>query len=110
MKQKLLNFIIRNIFNGFTEYDVVTFNKASKMVFINGKQLTDQEVNSYKEEAHLIMQTQLWKLAESTLTKNAHDKLITNSVNWEDVYFGKAMLYNLSVIKNVIQIFIDLKK
>jgi predicted lipoprotein len=110
MKQKLLNLIVRHIFNGFNEHDVITHNKPANIIFVNDKKLTDEEVRMYREEAELIKGTQLWGLIESTLTKNAQDKIVTNSISWEDTYFGKAMLYNISVIKNILKIFVDSKK
>lgn len=109
MKQFILNTIVKKVFNGFPQSGFITRNRA-RLIFVDGKRLTDNEVRAHQEEAELIQGTQLWQLIESTLMKSAQDKIVTNSANWEDVYFGKAMLYNISVIKNILQIFIDSNK
>lgn len=110
MKQRLLNYVMRHIFKGFVIGDLLTYNKASKMYFLNGKQMSEPEVRILKEEAEYIKRTQLWGLVESNLTKKAHEKIVTESLNWEDVFFGKAMLYVVSVIQEFFKILVDVKK
>lgn len=69
---------------------------------IGGKKMTDTEINNLQSEAHMIEGTRLWKLMVETSSAAAEDSIFRSSKNIEDIHYGKAILFSLSILKNVL--------
>lgn len=73
-------------------------------VKIGGQKMTESEVANLQNEASMIEGTRFWKLAVETLSAAAEDSIFRSSKNMEDIHYGKTMLFNISVIKNLFSI------
>jgi len=100
-KQEQLNKVVKNLFNGVTEDDVLQQN--GKQILKKGKPLSKAEVKAYSVEAQDILKTKVWEEIYNSLRLAANKKMYEDSTSFEDMYFGKAMLWNLNVIKKKLE-------
>jgi hypothetical protein len=68
-----------------------------------GEPLTDQQKKILREEAVYYKGTDLYKVFQNTLTETARQKMFDKAKSWEDMTYGKALLYNLDVEKKIIE-------
>lgn len=73
-------------------------------MFIQGKKITDSELKMLKEESSYILRTRLWSILTNSLKDQAKKSMFERSKSWEDMLFGKAMLYNLDVQEKIIEL------
>lgn len=71
---------------------------------IGGEKATETEIANLKNEAQMIEGTRMWKLMMETTTAAAEESIFKSSKNIEDIHYGKAMLFNLSVLKNMLSV------
>ncbi len=55
-------------------------------------------------EAKALEGFKIWKLMSATTKHQAEDKIFNKSTSIEDIRSGKAMLYNLSLQKSIINV------
>jgi hypothetical protein len=103
IKMYLLNFIIAGLFKGVTLENVIEFDNK-KGVLINKETLTERQKKTLVEEAKYIEKTELWKILTSTLRHNAHQTMFEKSTVLDDLFFAKAMLYNIDVQEKIVTI------
>lgn len=103
LKIRVLNLLLRNLFNAVTINDIIVVNKGR--VIVAGKELTKAQILALKSDAKLLERCELYKLIKKNLRHEAHNRLYNNSVTTDDMIFGKAMLHNLSLMNNFIKKF-----
>lgn len=74
------------------------------VVRIGGEKLSETEVTNLRNEGKMIEGTRLWKIVTETLTAAAEDSIFKSSKVMEDIHYGKALLFNISVIQNIFKI------
>ena len=98
---KDINEIVKSVFNGVTPDDVLRFDGGK---FIVGEQVLPQEdIQILQMQAMMIRDSYTWKLLMNNMKNLAIKRLAYDSKNYEDVYFGKAMLYELDVIQRSVE-------
>jgi hypothetical protein len=88
-------------------YKVISSETAANggmYVKLGGKKIADNELVNLQSEGKMIEGTRLWKILVETLTSAAEDSIFKSSKNMEDIHYGKTMLFNLSVLKNILSI------
>lgn len=102
MRQRILNWILRNYLKAVVFEDVITTEGKLKL---GGEPIEVGQRNSFRIEARTIQDMQLWRSLRETLKQKAHESMFSKSRSWEDMFFGKALLYNLDLIEKHIQFF-----
>lgn len=86
--------------------DIITISynpdKTIKNIILGGEVTTPAMVKILKEEIKAFRAFNLYKIFKSTLKDQARDIMFTKSQTFEDMRSGKMMLYNLSVIDNIL--------
>lgn len=67
-----------------------------------GKSLTPQQAANLHTEAQVIAKMGLWKIMTETLRHTAHLKMFSKAENFDDMKWGKAMLYNIDVMETIV--------
>lgn len=76
---------------------------AGKYVcYLGGKKLTDNQAANLKQEVMIFKKGSLYKLLTETLSHDAKLRMFEKSKTTDDMFFGKAMLYNVSIIDTII--------
>lgn len=86
---------------------VISVNKTG-LILLNGEQLTIPELKNLKSEVHALKEFQIYKILQNTVRQKAIEKAILASTDLytpkgnEQVLAGKMMVYNLDIIKTII--------
>jgi hypothetical protein len=92
MIRKILNYILKNKLKALTEKDLINWANAD-----------DNKRKIYIEQAKEISKLKLYKDIMKHLKASSQEMMFTKSKSWEDMYFGKAMLYNIDLIEQFIE-------
>lgn len=97
IKHKILNLVIKHLFNGVTEQDVLKVDRSGKM-YHRGQPLPAKHVESLASSARLIRELDVYKYVLTDMQYTANKRMYVDGTNTDDMLFGKAMLYCLEVI------------
>ncbi len=103
----LLNERISSLLGIVDERKVVREDKLRKFIFIGDEQITPERRHNLQQEAEVITQTELWSLMENTIRKSAHNKLMVEAKDLNDLLAGKMALYNLDLLKKILTVFLS---
>lgn len=100
MRTRILNFILKHLFNTITEEDILkVFN--GKM-YTNNTELSKQDSRSVVTGAATIKSLLTWELLIKEMKHLSNERIYKHSTNEHDLIFGKAMLYTISILESKI--------
>ena len=91
LRAKLVNYLIRNLLKPVTSDDVL--QEVGGVLYLNGQPLQENEEMGLIGEARTIKQMALFQLFLNGIHSACIKKIAEQSNGWEDVYFGKALLW-----------------
>lgn len=98
IKQRLKNWVLKDLFNATTSTDFITPIRGR--LFINGKPLSQGQVQMVARQSTEVMdKSHVVSLVLNELSHIAHEKIYYK----DDREFGKAMLYNINLMRNKLQ-------
>jgi len=107
--QKLLiNFIVKNLFNGITEDDILRI-VSREVVFYKGKKLPQEDVERIKNEAERFIKSPLWRYLHDEVRYQANLRMFNKSQTVDDILAGKMALWVLEVIRKKLNVLRQLK-
>ncbi len=101
MRKWIINKLLRHLLNPVMVEDVLTLDKVGR-VYFNNKLATKNELKALNAEAKFISKSRAWQILTATPESQAHKKMFQNSTNFEDMFFGKAMLFNIDLQRNIL--------
>jgi hypothetical protein len=101
MKRRIRNFLLKNLFNSISEYDIIC--KKGKYFFIGDDRLPDHYLNQLEEEAKAIQVTDLWKYLLKDAKYQANKQIYVKSRTEEDIYWGKALLWAIDILETKVK-------
>ena len=96
------NFILKEYLGAIVLDDILTIDKNKNKVFLNGLEVADNHLGRLIEEARTLKTYNIWSIIQNTLADNARKKMFEKSTSFEDMFWGKTMLYNLDVIQKIV--------
>lgn len=104
IRQRILNWIVRDLFVGLTEDDILKFHIKKKIdsegkpyVEVTGSvgrtKLSRQDITHLKSESKRFRKTYLYKIIIRNMVFSAESRMFAKANNADDLFFGKAMLY-----------------
>lgn len=72
------------------------------VVRIAGKKIAPGQASQLRNEAQMLQKMQLWKVITTTLENTARLKMFEQSQSFDDMKYGKTMLYNVDVTKQIV--------
>ncbi len=103
MKQRIENWLLRHLFNAITINEIVSNHPKTGVLLIDGQPIEPMELASLQAEIKAIEGFRVWKLMFHTTKHLAEDKIFNKSIDFTDVTYGKAMLYNLSLQASILE-------
>lgn len=104
MKKKLINWLLNrllpNLLNSVSTESVLKVVRGG--TYLGNEKITQAQADNLALEAKRIEATRLWQVMMETLKNDANQKMFTNSVSFDDMWAGKMMIYNLSVLDKII--------
>ena len=71
--------------------------KGGKYI-LRGREITQEEILQIRQDADIFKDSLIWNILKRELQLAANEHMFDNSESFDDMYFGKAMLYNLDLI------------
>lgn len=105
-KDALLYELLYKKFNTVDISKVFYTNQLADGTFdvkLGGKKMRESELANLRSEASIIQQSQLWKIMVETLKNTAHQHLFTQMKTLDDSYWGKALLYAVSIQETMLK-------
>ena len=97
LKNRILNFLLKHLFNAVTEDDVMTVVNGRLYI---GKILQSQEnLSAYASQARTMKELLLWEQMIKEMKFAANRSMYENSKTNEDIIFGKAALWIIDVME-----------
>jgi hypothetical protein len=104
-EQEALTRLLGDKFNAIDPNKVVfvgTNSQGENVYRIAGKKLSPNQASLLRNEAQMIQKMQLWKVITETLKNTARLKMFEKSESFDDMRYGKAMLYNCDVMEQIV--------
>ncbi len=98
---KQLNKKTKDLLNLVNADDIIYIDSNNNIV-INGQYASVNEINNLIADAKFFKNSQLFKLFQGTVVKNARMKMFDHSQNFDDMISGKLMLYNLDILRQIV--------
>ncbi len=93
---------MRHILNAVVLDDVITQDKGK--IYLGGKEVVSGRIKQWQAEIKSIEGSDLWTCVQESLKFQAQDKIFNKSLTFEDIMYGKSMLYNLSLINSFFRV------
>ena len=97
LRHIVINFLTRHLLKAVTEEEVLLISGRDWL--LNKRKLSKEEVLMLKEEAASLQDSLLWKLAKKELKYGATQQRLDKAKTIEDMVFGKAQMYNMSLLE-----------
>lgn len=88
LKQKLLSYLTRHLLNGITDSELILTHELKKNPRLQNKEL----VGKYKDQAELILSTDLWTELVKEFQLVAQQRMFYSSQTFDDMLWGKYVL------------------
>lgn len=101
LRRRWIRFLCKNLFNAVSDADFLRTH--GKNIYIGNKKLSDQQAQELTNGARTLMKMNIWNVMLNQLKIAARRKMYEKSTSYNDMYFGKAMLYNIDVMEEKIK-------
>ncbi len=101
LKLFVINYLTKHLIRAITEEDILVI--SGKDWLYKNRKLTAEEILLLKEEAQSFNTSTLYRLMYNELRFQAMKQMADDAVNIDDIIFGKAMLYSISLEKKFIR-------
>jgi hypothetical protein len=102
MKQWITNKLLSYLFNALTPDNVV--KEVNGKLYLVNRPLTEQERQVLKAEVMYLESTWLFKILTDTVKWQANQRMYEQSKSYDDMFFGKAILYAVDVQQKIINL------
>lgn len=96
IKIAILNLIVKNLFNGITENDILRHD--GQILYQGKRALSRAEVREISNEAKIIKEMNSWYLISNELKHLANQIMYEKSKTIDDMIFGKVILFVVDII------------
>lgn len=102
IKKYLVHYITKHLLRAITEEDVLRRDNNGIMR-ARGRKLSNEMVSQLQVEAEYIQNSITFKLLMDDMEYLANQTMFAKSQTFDDMLFGKAMLYNIDILKKKIK-------
>lgn len=103
-KRRIANRLLKHLFKAVTLDDVVSNDPKTKALLIDEKIITANELRELHAEIKSLEGFRIWKLMSHTTKHLAEEMIFVKAASSDESFFGKAMLYNLSLQESIVRV------
>lgn len=92
---------MRKMFNAITVEDVIEIR--GEKIFKHGKELSEMSRNELRDNAKYMLQIPVWDEVQKRIRLAANNRMYNQSKDFDDMLFGKAVLYVSDVYDNILK-------
>lgn len=96
LKRKFINLLVKHIYKFVTVEQIL--EQRGKDIYLMGKKLEPKYVNEMRNQAITILDLEVYQLIMREMHAEANRQMFLKSQTFDDMMFGKAMLFCLDVI------------
>lgn len=100
LRRHLINYLVKHLLVAITEDDIILI--TGKDYLFKKRKLSNGEVIQLKEEARSFNKSLLWYCIKNEVGWLASRQMFDEMKVADDMVFGKAMLYDIDIIKKYI--------
>lgn len=108
MKRWITNLLLKDYLKAVVLENVLEVKKDG-LLYIGGKLATENQIINLKQEAKLFKDTLLWQMLMETGRWEAEKQMFKVGKNTDDMFFGKAMLYNRDLDEKIVDFIANIK-
>lgn len=97
IRHKLVNYLTKHLLKAITVNDILRVEENK--VYIGKRKLSREDIASLQDQAEVLQRSMLWELIENDIRWTASDLMLEKALNERDIVFGKAMIYNFSLMQ-----------
>jgi hypothetical protein len=86
------------------------YGQKNYRLILGGKELSEREAEDLVQEARFVEKTRLHSILCENLKEAAQKTMFDNARTADDIMFGKAILYCVSMQKNIIETVLNHKR
>ena len=125
LRNKILNWLVKDLFSGITSNDILKFipnekgncfyldedkgNRLKGNLFLKGKVLDDDKVDQINDDSEKFANSVIWKLLTDDAKYHANHIMFEKSQSYDDMLFGKALLYLIDILEKRLKRLSNLK-
>lgn len=102
--KRLKNWLLKEFYGALTLSDIVSTDSKGTLL-INGNPVKEDEIRQIQAEIKAMEGFRIWSLMSESTKAAAEERLYKKAITTNDMLFGKAMLYNLSLQKSILDAF-----
>jgi len=92
----MLNWVVKGMFKGILEGDVIKI--VGNDLYIDGEKIVREKKTTIVREAQRLQNSQVWQLIKNRMIYQSNLLQFNKSKDVNDLFFGKAVLYNVEMI------------
>ncbi len=96
-KMAQMNRVMRSVFKAVTEEDIL--RNVNNHIVYKGQPITPEFAKELSAEAQMIMNTNLWKMLTDEMVYEAQQIMFERASSTDDMFFGKAIIWSIDVMK-----------
>ncbi len=104
LKGRISNKLLSHLLGAITIDEIVTQDAKTKVILVDKVPLSIDDLKQLNAEIKALEGSRIWKLLLHTTKNKAEERIFNQSVTIDDIHFGKAMLYNLSLQQSIIDV------
>lgn len=81
---------------------VISIDKTTGLIYIGGQTVEDSYLKNLKAEAEALLVSDLWKVLYESPKALAEKAMFVDGKTMDDLVKGRAMLYTLDTLKNIL--------
>lgn len=89
------------------ERKIVKIDSAKGIVYLGDTMVDAAMRHNLQQEAELMSKLDLWHLMTNTLESSAQKRIFVDSKDINDILAGKMALYNVSLMKKILTVFLS---
>lgn len=102
LRRKAINWLARNLLRSITVEDLLRIDPNNGKIVCKGKYVSPELQSLIKDEAEYIKNSTTFQLVMADMEYLAHQAMFTKSNTYDDMLFGKSMLYIVDILKKKI--------
>ena len=96
LQKKLINFLVKHLYRFVTLDEIIT-QKADGL-YVGKTKLEKKHIQEIKSQAQVVLSLEVYKLIQREMVNISNEHMFKKSQSFDDMVFGKAMLYCLDLI------------
>jgi hypothetical protein len=86
------------------------YGEPIEALYLGGDQLADVETLQLIQDVKALEKTRLWTIYQEYLAHQAQEYMFIKGKTTDDLFFGKAILYSLSLLRELNKTILKIKK